>query len=102
MNHNVAGPRRRRITGVEGKPLRGLGTAVIGVAVVVAGLTGCSSNQPPGSSSSSPTSSSNSASASPDVPGVDGLSHVAIKTNDLTATVAFYTRVIGLVSVSRR
>lgn len=103
MTHNVAGPRQRRITDVEGKPLRGLGKAAIGVAVVLAGLTGCSSNQPSSSSSAppSPTSSSNSASASSDVPGVDGLSHVAIKTNDLTATVAFYTRVIGLVSVSR-
>lgn len=98
MTHNVAGPRQRRITNVEGKPLRGLGTAAIGVAVVVAGLTGCSSNQP---SNSSTTSSSNSAPASPDAPAVDGLSHVAIKTSDLTATVAFYTRVIGLVSVSR-
>jgi catechol 2,3-dioxygenase-like lactoylglutathione lyase family enzyme len=30
-----------------------------------------------------------------------GLFHVAVKTNDLAATVAFYTRVIGLVEVQR-
>jgi catechol 2,3-dioxygenase-like lactoylglutathione lyase family enzyme len=30
-----------------------------------------------------------------------GLFHVAVKTNDLAATVAFYTRVIGLVEVKR-
>lgn len=30
-----------------------------------------------------------------------GLFHVAVKTNDLDATVAFYTRVIGLVPVAR-
>jgi catechol 2,3-dioxygenase-like lactoylglutathione lyase family enzyme len=30
-----------------------------------------------------------------------GLFHVAVKTNDLVATVAFYTRVIGLVEVKR-
>ena len=96
MTHNGAGPRQRRISDVEGKPLRGLGMAAIGVAVVSVGLTGCSSNEPSSSSSSaSPTSSSNSASASPDVPVVDGLSHVTIKTNDLTATVAFYTGVIA-------
>ncbi|MDP4960384.1 MAG: hypothetical protein WBC17_16395 [Mycobacterium sp.] len=29
------------------------------------------------------------------MPVVDGLSHVTIKTNDLTATVAFYTGVIA-------
>lgn len=30
-----------------------------------------------------------------------GLFHVAVKTNDLDATVAFYTRIIGLVEVKR-
>ncbi len=34
-------------------------------------------------------------------PMVAGLFHVAIKTNDLTTTVAFYTKVLGLVSVFR-
>jgi catechol 2,3-dioxygenase-like lactoylglutathione lyase family enzyme len=30
-----------------------------------------------------------------------GLFHVAVKTNDLPATIAFYTRIIGLVEVKR-
>jgi catechol 2,3-dioxygenase-like lactoylglutathione lyase family enzyme len=34
-------------------------------------------------------------------PMVAGLFHVAIKTNDLDATVTFYTKVLGLVSVFR-
>jgi catechol 2,3-dioxygenase-like lactoylglutathione lyase family enzyme len=81
--------------------VRALLVTAVGGTIVLAGLTGCSGDQPSSSSSSaSPTSSSGSA-PSPDAPAVDGLSHVAIKTNDLTATLAFYTKVIGLVSVSR-
>ena len=34
-------------------------------------------------------------------PLVAGLFHVAVKTNDLAATVAFYTRVLGLREVPR-
>ena len=76
--------------------------AAVGGAIVLAGLTGCSSNQSATSSSTNQTTSpASSVAPSPDAPAVDGLSHVSIKTNDLTATLAFYTKVIGLVSMSR-
>jgi catechol 2,3-dioxygenase-like lactoylglutathione lyase family enzyme len=73
----------------------------VGGTVVVFGLTGCAGSQPSSSPSAPSTSPSGSAATSPDASAVDGLSHVAIKTNDLAATIAFYTKVIGLVSVSR-
>ena len=73
----------------------------VGGAVVMFGLTGCAGSQPSSSPSAPSTSPSGSAATSPDARAVDGLSHVAIKTNDLAATVAFYTKVIGLVSMSR-
>ena len=100
MTPDAAGPQKCRAGEAETK--RRLRIATLSAAIVLAGLTGCSSNQ--SATSSSPTQSSSSASSvatSPDAPAVDGLSHVAIKTNDLTATLAFYTKVIGLVSVSR-
>jgi|GEM_PF-96223 len=100
MTPDAAGQQQRRAGEAENK--RRLRIASVSAAIVLAGLTGCSSNQ--SATSSSPTQSSSSASSvspSPDAPAVDGLSHVSIKTNDLTATLAFYTKVIGLVSMSR-
>jgi catechol 2,3-dioxygenase-like lactoylglutathione lyase family enzyme len=93
MTPDEAGLRQRRAGVADGK--RGVRIAAVGVAIVL-GLAGCSGNPSATSPSQTPSPTQSS-----DAPAVDGLSHVAIKTNDLTATLAFYTKVIGLVSVSR-